>query len=82
MSETEDDCEIARIQARNVLTSWYNRRNEQIAKMKEAGTVAPEWIEKYETVLNSVKIDIERIDDALGSGCAALKQKDVKDAGT
>lgn len=79
----EDECETARIQARNVLTSWYNRRNEQIAQMKAAGTISGEWIQKYETVLKSVKDEIEKIDDALGSGCAALKQsKGVKNAGT
>lgn len=54
---------IAKVQTRNVLISWYNRRNEDIAKMKKSGQIDPEWIERYSEVLKSVEKEIERLDD-------------------
>ena len=54
---------IAKVQARNTLVSWYNERKEDVAQMKQQGTVSPEWIQNYETVLTSVEKEITRLDD-------------------
>ena len=54
---------VAKVQARNTLVSWYNKRNEEVAVMEKDGTVSKEWIEKYKIVLKSIEHEIERIDD-------------------
>lgn len=53
----------AKVQSRNVLVSWRNKRNEEIAVMEKDGTVPKEWIETYRTILKSIEKEIERIDD-------------------
>lgn len=54
---------ITRVQVRNTLVSWYNKRNEEVAQMEGEGNVSADWIERYKIVLKAVEKEVERIDD-------------------
>jgi len=54
---------VAKVQVRNTLISWFNKRNEDIAKMRKSKQIDPAWIDNYATVLDAVKKEIDRLEE-------------------